>query len=260
MQDGRCDFPEFDDFFCDTISQDDQDVVSNVSSVELSAPSFDDHKIVGAAAVPAAPLGNELTSSDLHPVFVKGNSTERDIKRQAIERSTDTVVNAVSSSKRARISFCEGLDSDAPSTFRSAVGLDHPDNNLATSSGNLGTCTRDQDNILHPENVDLSEFDHIFCDTDPLNNELTSPDLHPLLAKGNSSKGVSGHKINLHNTEADIDRSSDDTRNAHCVPSVPHQLGDNFGDKRRRLLSTPLLTGYYVSDRPPDGLSHNREC
>ena len=37
------------------------------------------------------------------------------------------------------------------------------------------------------------------------------------------------------------------------VPSV----SASFCDKRRRLLSTPLITGYYVSDRPPDGQTHN---
>ena len=41
--------------------------------------------------MPAAPLGNELTPFDLHPVFVKGNSTEGDSERQAIERSTGAV-------------------------------------------------------------------------------------------------------------------------------------------------------------------------
>ena len=33
-----------------------------------------------------------------------------------------------------------------------------------------------------------------------------------------------------------------------------------FADKRRRLLSTPLITGYYVTDRPPDGQSHNSKA
>ena len=64
----------------------------------------------------------------------------------------------------------------------------------------------------------------------------------------------------------DPDRSSDRTLKAHpasrlSVPSVSLPFCDNFGDKRRRLLSTPLFTGYYVTDRPPDGPSHNnREC
>ena len=128
----------------------------------------------------------------------------------------------------------------------------------------------------HPANV-FPEFDDFFCDTtsstEPLVNELTSPDLHPVLAKGNSSKGVSNRMTNCsgadttrHSGEADSDPSTDGTLKAHSasrlsVPSVSHPFSVNFSDNRRRLLSTPLLTGYYVTDRPPDGLSHNsREC
>ena len=86
-------------------------------------------------------------------------------------------------------------------------------------------------------------------------------DPHPVLAEGNSPKGVSDHEA-IFRCEADLDRSTDEATNAHSasrlgVPSVPLPFFDNFGDKRRRLLSTPLLTGYYVTDRPPDGLSHN---
>ena len=118
-----------------------------------------------------------------------------------------------------------------------------------------------------------SFFDTACCSTEPLNKELTSPDLHPLLAKGNSSKGVSKRTTNtcevnsiLHSGEVDSEPPTGDTLNAHSAsqlngPSVFHPFSGNFSDKRRRLLSTPLLTGYYVSDRPPDGPSHNnREC
>ena len=117
------------------------------------------------------------------------------------------------------------------------------------------------------------EFDSFFgmacCSTEPLANELTSPDPHPLLAKGNSSKGVSKRTTNaseadstLHSGEVHSELPTDDMLNAHSAsrlnePSVFHPFSNNFKDKRRRLLSTPLLTGYYVSDRPPDGPSHN---
>ena len=53
----------------------------------------------------------------------------------------------------------------------------------------------------------------------------------------------------------DLKRSPDQNeRNPTTRPNVP---SETFGDKRRRLISTPLFTGYYVSDRPPDGQTHN---
>ena len=45
-------------------------------------------------------------------------------------------------------------------------------------------------------------------------------------------------------------------RNPKARPDVPSE-SVTFCDKLRRLLSTPLFTGYYVSDRPPDGQAHN---
>ena len=86
-----------------------------------------------------------------------------------------------------------------------------------------------------------------------------------MLVKGNSPRGVS-EQVAYHNGMTDSNRPTDGTLKVHSasrlsVPSVSHPFGDNFGDKRRRLLSTPLLTGYYVTDRPPDGPSYNnREC
>ena len=106
-----------------------------------------------------------------------------------------------------------------------------------------------------------SEFNELFCDTtgeaEPFGNELTSPDLHPVLVKDNSPEGIS--KPDSHNNffTTNLKQSPDlSERNPTAHPNVPSE-SVTFGDKRRRLLSTPLLTGYYVSDRPPDGQKLN---
>ena len=106
-----------------------------------------------------------------------------------------------------------------------------------------------------------SEFNELFCDTtgatEPFGNELTSPDLHPVFVKDNSPEGVS--ELDAHNDicATDLKRSPDhNERNPNARPNVPSE-SVAFGDKRRRLLSIPLFTGYYVSDRPPDGQAHN---
>ena len=87
-----------------------------------------------------------------------------------------------------------------------------------------------------------------------------------MLVKVNSLGGVSESEAHTNIVTTVLNQS--DARTPKTRPassqgesSVPTHFGDNFSDKRRRLLSTPLLTGYYVTDRPPDGLSHNnREC
>ena len=84
--------------------------------------------------------------------------------------------------------------------------------------------------------------------------------------KGNSPGGVSNSDPRSDICESNLNQSPDRTPKARTAPllgapSVPSPFGECLSDKRRRLLSTPLLTGYYVSDRPPDGPSHNsKEC
>ena len=107
----------------------------------------------------------------------------------------------------------------------------------------------------------FQEFGDFFCDTtgvtEPSGSELTSPDLHPVLVKDNSLEGVSEPESHNNISTTDLKRSPDhNERNPTTHPNVPSEPV-NFGDKRRRLISTPLFTGYYVSDRPPDGQTHN---
>ena len=86
---------------------------------------------------------------------------------------------------------------------------------------------------------------------------LHAPDLHPLLLSDNRPMGTTKY-ITDDICNSNSHSSSDLTPKARPGPPlvVPSESVP-FCDKRRRLLATPLITGYYVSDRPPDGQSHN---
>ena len=79
---------------------------------------------------------------------------------------------------------------------------------------------------------------------------------HNGLALAAESKSASNLEQSIYTTEPLLSCE----RNPKARPGSPLDVPSEsvtFCDKRRRLLSTPLITGYYVSDRPPDSQTHN---
>ena len=79
-------------------------------------------------------------------------------------------------------------------------------------------------------NLIFPEFDEFFCetthDTEPSENELTSPDLHPVLVKVNSLGGVSESEVHSNIVTTVLNQSAARIPKArpaspHGAPSVP---------------------------------------
>ena len=117
----------------------------------------------------------------------------------------------------------------------------------------------------------LAEFDDFFSQSFPESNGLSnsqdsqnenkSAQFGPNgLALASDCKSASSLEQSISTTESLLSCE----RTPKARPGSPLDVPSEsvpFCDKRRRLLSTPLITGYYVSDRPPVGPSHNnREC
>ena len=154
------------------------------------------------------------------------------------------------------------LDLRGNSSSVGPSGLTH--NKSSSSVGPSGLAHISEkavENAFSNPSSSFPEFDGFFCDTKGMTehsgSELTSPDRHPVLVKDNSPEGVSEPDSHNNICTTDPKQSLDHSkRNPTTHPNVPSEPV-NFGDKRRRLISTPLFTGYYVSDRPPDGQTHN---
>ena len=97
----------------------------------------------GATAT-AEPLGSELTSPDLHPVFEKGNSPEGVSMCQEHDIGV-SVIKCISAQVAPRGLARTSNEVEYPDSV-GPPGLTHSSNDsfCAMSNGSLGTCTRDQ--------------------------------------------------------------------------------------------------------------------